>query len=108
MSKCLACVDTMRVLNKDASRQAEKVIKSQIVYQIVIYFEEIHNYLKCPGIKQSDTQLKRSIPNWIKKLGYLPNSLESLAVSLCVQHLSKKQWVLYKCLNVVSFNPKQR
>jgi len=34
--------------HKDASRHAEKVMKSQIVYQ-VIYFEEIPNYLKCPG-----------------------------------------------------------
>ena len=45
--KCLAYVDTMRVMNtKDASRYAEKVIKSQIVNQ-VIYFEEIPNYLNC-------------------------------------------------------------
>ena len=67
--KCLAYVD--------ATWHAEKVIKSKIVYQ-VIHFEEKPNY-------QNQTKwypFEKVIPNIIKKLGYLPNWLESLSVSL--------------------------
>ena len=66
--KCLAYVDTMRVMNtnKDASRYAEKVIEISNCLPIVIYFEEIPNYKKCPGyqtkcypIETANTQLNK-------------------------------------------------
>ena len=64
--------------HKDASRHAEKVIRSQVSH----LFWGNTQLLKMPQVSNKVTQLKRPIPNWIKKLGYLPNWLESLSVSL--------------------------
>jgi len=46
MFKCLAYVDTMRVMNN--TKMLADTQRKLLDLKLVIYFEEIPNYLKCP------------------------------------------------------------
>ena len=62
--KCLAYVDTMRVMNTKMLADMQRKLLNFKLSIIVVYFEEIPNYLKCPRyqtkwypIEKANTQL---------------------------------------------------
>ena len=64
MFKCLAYVDTMRVMNN--TKMLADTQRKLLDLKLVIYFEEIPNYLKCPRyqtkwypIEKANTQLNK-------------------------------------------------
>jgi len=84
--KCLACVDTKRVSykQKDASRLERMLLDLKLFTNSHLFWGNTQ-ILKCSSdkkkwypIEKANTQLNY----WWKKLGYLPNWLESLSVSL--------------------------
>ena len=69
---CLACVDTTRVINTNKQPDKQRKLLDLNCLPVVICFDEI--------------------PNWLKKLGCLPNWLESLSSYLF--HWTHKRIVL--------------
>ena len=80
--KCLACVDTMRVINTKMLADKQRKFLDLKLFTNSNLFWGNTQLLNMPGYKKSDTPLKRPIPHWLKMLGYLSNWFESLFVSL--------------------------
>ena len=85
-------MSSMSYKHKDTSRQADlKLFTNSNL------FWGNTQLLKMPRASKSDTPLKRPKHIGLKKLGYLPNWLESLSVSL---HMTIYELILQEKVNI--------